>query len=127
MAAEKEYGLHRLIQWVDRGIDSWVDTNQLDAVLNLREAETREEAVFQWPVPVVAPPAPDKLVLKSLTLTGRQPLALINNVTLAVGEQAKVRLGTSNVLVRCLAIANATVTIQVQGEAGPRELKLPAR
>jgi hypothetical protein len=127
VAAEKEYGLHRLIQWVDRGIDSWVDTNQLDAVLNLREAETREGAVFQWPLPVVSPPALDKLVLKSLALGGRQPLALINNVTLAVGEEAKVRVGTSNVLVRCLAISNAVVTVQVQGDPKPIELRLPAK
>ena len=66
-------------------------------------------------------------MLKSLALGGRQPLALINNVTLAVGEEAKVRVGTSNVLVRCLAISNAVVTVQVQGDPKPIELRLPAK
>jgi len=127
VAAEKEYGMHRLIEWVDRGIDSWVDTNKLDAVLQLREPELPAEAPFQWLTPAVSPPAPNKLILKSLTGSSRQPLALINNATLAVGEEVKVRVGTSNVLVRCLAISNGVVTIQVQGDPKPIELRLPAK
>jgi hypothetical protein len=68
-----------------------------------------------------------KLVLRSLALGGSRPLALINNATLAAGEEAKVRVGTSNVLVRCLAISNTVVTVQVRGDPHPIELRLPAR
>jgi hypothetical protein len=123
LAAEKEYELYRLVQWITDGVDSWVDGEDLSRVLILREKQDEALPPFNW-MPVKQPPVPDTLVLKGLSGTGHRRYALINNATLEAGEEARVRVGMSNVLVRCLTIAQGAVTIQVSGEVSPRQLRL---
>ena len=50
---------------------------------------------------------------------------LVNNESFTVGESAKVRVGTSNVLVRCLAIGERSVRIQIVDSGKELELHLP--
>ena len=69
--------------------------------------------------------APDVLMLKGLLGGGSHALALINDQSLAVGESGKVRVGTSNVLVRCVAIRADSVNIQVGDAKEPQVLSLP--
>jgi sRNA-binding protein len=69
-------------------------------------------------------PAPPQLLLKGISSARNRPLALINDQTLAVGESAKVRVGTTNVLVRCLAIGPRSVRIQVADSGRETELFL---
>jgi hypothetical protein len=126
LAADGEYQFHRLVRWITDGVDSWLDREKLPRVLVLREPEAVSPVYPNWPT--AKPSAvPDHLVLKGLSGPKQRRYALINDATLAVGEESRVRVGTSNKLVRCLSIASNTVLIQVRGESAPRELQFDLR
>ena len=123
LAAENEYSFHHLVHWINDGVDSWLDSDQLPRVLVLREAQKAPPEEFRW-IQEKPTPVPDKLVLKGVSGSSTRQFALINNATLSVNEQTRVRVGASNVLVRCLSISTNAVVIQVQGEHSPRQLQL---
>jgi ferric-dicitrate binding protein FerR (iron transport regulator) len=50
-------------------------------------------------------------------------MAIVNNQTLGVGEQARVKLGDGEVKVRCLEIAETSAIVMVDGSER-RELRL---
>jgi hypothetical protein len=126
IAAEKEYSFYRLVRWITDGVDSWLNSDELPRLLVLREVAEEARVSFPW-IAEKPSPVPDKLVLKGLSGPANRRFALINNATLSMGEQTRVRIAASNLLVRCLSITSNAVTIQVQGEAGPRQLKLEVK
>lgn len=65
---------------------------------------------------------PAKLELKGISGTPDRPLAIINNRTLAVGEEQEVTTPQGRVRVMCLAIEGMRVRIRAQGQT--RELML---
>jgi hypothetical protein len=65
-----------------------------------------------------------KLSLKGISGTRGQPLALINNSTIAEGELAEVRCDQRLVKVRCLEIRERSVLVELYGTSETRELKL---
>ena len=70
-------------------------------------------------------PAPiTELALKGISGTPEQPLAIINNRTLAAGEEADVLIGAGKIRIRCVEIkmSEGTVLVQVGGQS--RELRL---
>ena len=74
--------------------------------------------------PTAPPPRYTDLVLKNISGASGKRFALINNQTFSVGESAKVKLGDSEVKVRCLEIRPQSVVVAVEGQRGQRELKL---
>jgi len=123
VAAEKQFGFYQLVNWILHGVDSWLDKDAPASLLALnREGAGPEPAAsLGWskPVPTAVPAT---LVLKGIT-AGR--FALINDQTLARNESGKVRIGTSNVVVKCLEIRDGSVLLQVEGSPQPTELFLP--
>ena len=65
-----------------------------------------------------------KLLLKGISGTRAQPLALINNSTIAEGELGEVRCDQRLVKVRCLEIRERSVLVELYGTRETRELKL---
>jgi hypothetical protein len=65
---------------------------------------------------------PATLELKGISGTVDRPLAIINNATMAVGEELDVTTPQGRVKVVCLAIEGTKVKIRAQGET--RELLL---
>lgn len=126
LAAEKEYSFYKLVRWITDGVDSWIDGDKLQRVLVWRDGSQEAEepaATVNW-VQAKAPPAPQKLLLKGLSGAGARRFALINDATLGMGEEGKVRIGASNVIVRCISIQDNSVRVQVRGENSPRTLQL---
>ena len=73
--------------------------------------------------PVSNVPLPD-VTLQGITWSATQPTALINDRTFLTNEARKVAVGSTNVLVRCVAIRKDSVVVRV-GEAGElRTLRL---
>jgi len=127
IAAEQRYQFYRVIDWIHRGEDSWLDKDKLERLLALKAApdsETRIEPL--WQRPVVPTAVPDRLVLRSVSGAASRRLALVNNQTLAKGEEARVRVGQTNVHVRCLEIRDRSVVLRVGGRTEPMELFLPS-
>jgi len=126
LAADREYEFHRVVRWITDGVDSWLDTEKLPRLLVLRETDPEPPAYPNWP-PSKRSAVPNQLVLKGLSGPSNHRYALINNATLAVGEESRVRVGASNQLVRCLSVGSNAVLIQVRGEPSPRELRFEGR
>ena len=70
----------------------------------------------------VKPSGPATLELKGISGTPDQPLAIINNRTMAVGESLDINTEQGRVRVMCLGIEGTKVKVRVQGEV--RELML---
>ena len=113
IAAEKQCGINDVLDWMRWGASPRLKAADLGDIRNVEMPRARSPApgnplVFAPP----AAPAPATLMLKGISSSRSRPLALINDQTFAVGETAKVRMGTTNVLVRCLAIGPRSVRIR---------------
>lgn len=74
---------------------------------------------------VSKPRAESVLVLKSILGTGSRRFAGINDRTFAVGETAKVRMPSGDLVrVCCKEISDTSVVVTVEGETEPKVLKL---
>lgn len=138
-AAEEAHRFYRVVDWTLGGVDGWLEADKLDRLYALRDdAKGKAPGVFAnaapaaktapWATPSAAPaPAPDRLILRGLVGTpkGGQS-ALINDALLKVNEAARVRLGATNVLVRCLEIRADAVVVEVE-DAGRQTLALPGK
>ncbi len=132
LAAEDEYRFHRVVEWVLGGVDAWLEPDKLARLLVLRDdttpAQTRVSAPWpQTPVAYVSPPLPEHLALSGL-MSGANGsrMALINGATLKVNDTAKIRLASTNLVLRCVEIRERTVVVEVEG-SGLQELALPTR
>jgi hypothetical protein len=74
---------------------------------------------------VTESPGPSTLALKGIFSAKNHPLALINNQSLASGESARVRVGTNQVMVKCLSIGARSVRIKIVESGKELELQLP--
>ncbi len=73
--------------------------------------------------------APDAAWVKDIKLqgvggTGGRLFAIINGRTLEAGEAGRIKTTKTNVLVRCVAISNASVVVTIEGLNGERKLYL---
>jgi hypothetical protein len=72
---------------------------------------------------------PDAAWVSSIKLQGiggteARPFAIINGRTLEAGEAGRVKTAKTNVVVRCVAISNASVVVMIEGLKGERKLYL---
>ena len=126
IAAEERYQFYRVIDWIRRGSDSWLDKDKLERMLVLKEESSEEPpGTPLWQQTTVRTTVPDTLVLRGISNNGRRRFALINDRTMEKGEAAKVRIGTSNVVVHCIEIRNGSVLVRVGEEKATVELVLP--
>ncbi len=124
---EAVYNFYYVTRWVLKGEDSRVEALKLERLLALRSGNRGIDSPFTWPPPsAVRTMAPTNLVLKNISGTPKRRFAMINGVTLAANDLAKVPLGATNTSLRCLEIKDASVIIQVSGDNEPQELFLPA-
>lgn len=122
--AEAAQHFHRVVEWIKTGVDGSVPQSNLGSELALGRDEPGEIA---WPPPLPTMTAvPDTLVLKGISGGRARRFVLINDATLMRNEVSRVRIGSSNVLVRCVEIRDRSAVIHVKGAAGPTELFLGA-
>jgi Protein DA1 len=123
--AERRYGLDEILDWMKYGVDAKLDPEHLDRVRDV--VLPRPALSISTGTTVYArelPPAPDTLVLRGISTGKNGALAVINDQTLAVDESGRVRVGKTNVMVRCLAIEKETVRIRIEGTGVEQELRL---
>jgi len=98
-----------------------VKTNQV-AKLKTNEVKTNEVAQRSESASEVA-------LIKAIKLQGiggteTRPFAIINGRTLEAGETGRVKAAKTNVMLRCVAISNASVVVTIEGLKGERKLYL---
>jgi Protein DA1 len=125
--AEKKFGFNDVLDWMRWGVSSRLNAANLDDVRNVEMPRPKAgpAAAITFHVEQ-ATPVPDTLLLKGISSLKSRPLALINDQTFAAGESAKVRVGTTNVLVRCLAVGGHSARIQIVDSGREMELQLKA-
>jgi hypothetical protein len=130
--AEHRFGFNDIVDWMKYGTDSRLEAEDLSRVRNVELHPPRPSspapslAAAQPALPSVASAKEeaDSLVLKGVMWTKQHPLAMINDRTFEVQEQGTVRVGKTNVTLRCLAIRRDSVRIQIVGSGQEQELRL---
>jgi hypothetical protein len=126
VTAEASYGLNDVLDWVRFGTDAKLSASDPARVHQVKLPQTKPAPPAHLALlPVQTPPLPTTLQLKAILWDPKRPLALINSLTLGVGEEGKVRLADSTVAVRCLGITPTSVRIQTAGSEQEQELRLP--
>lgn len=123
--AEDDYQFYRVVEWMKAGVDAKFDATNTARVLVLGETPSPATPTVAW-LPQATTPVPDKLTLKGISGTAQRRFALINDRTMAKHELGKVRVGDSNVVVRCLDITDHSVVLELKDSAQRTELFLRA-
>jgi hypothetical protein len=114
--AEQTYGLNDVVDWIKYGVD---DRLKQDQLLRVRAVEMPKRSAPPGPHPGASVWAPgpvrtyDRLVLKAVFWDARQPTALVNEHTLAPGQEAAFRICGTNLTVQCLEIGKDNVRLRL--------------
>jgi len=125
LQAEQLYGFNDIVDWVRYGVDDRLVGGDLRRVRNVELPRAPVRLATSLPAYRSAPsPAPNELLLQGISWSQDHPVAIINHRTLGLDEQGKVRVGETNVTIRCLAIRPDAVRIRVVGSGREQELRL---
>ncbi len=108
IAADAAYGFNSVVEWIMGGEDTMLEMSTLERVRAVNGAYVAAApaptaaALLYYPVATHPEAGPATLMLKGISGTGKNRFAMINNTTFETMEKAKVRLGQTNVVVRCL-------------------------
>src|SRR2546423_8170667 len=93
-----------------------------------REAPKKEPVVAAPEVPkkkeTPDPAWTSEIKLKGIGGTSTRRLAIINGKTLGAGDGIQVKAGGKILILRCIAINEKSVTVDIEGLEGERELRL---
>jgi hypothetical protein len=125
LEADRVYDMFRLLEWVRFGEEDRLVAGDTDRVRRLDE---RLRSVRREPRQVIPPASavvrgPESLVLRTILGSGKRRLALINNATLAVGEEGRVLVGTNLVRLRCVDMGEDWVAVEVEHAGQPEILR----
>jgi hypothetical protein len=125
IAAERVYGINDVLDWMKWGRDAELEADTPEIIRAVDMPPVKHFPGTNFFVYAAAPtPVPDTLVLKGISGVKNHALAVINDQSLAVGESEKVRVGKTNILVRCLEIRDDSVRVQIGAAAEERVLSL---
>lgn len=128
LAAESFHGFNSVLDWVKAGETTKLDAADPDGIRSVRESPkpvTNAKPAYYTYAPTSAPPS--TLGLKNISGSPSRRLAIINERTFAIGEQARLTLAGSNVVIRCLEIRSNSVLVRFEGTGAKQELFLPQR
>ena len=125
LEAERLYGFNDIVDWMKYGTDDRLVSDDLRRVRNVELPRTAARPATNSPVANPAPsPVPNTLVLRGIYWAQERPAAMINNRTLGVNEEGKVRVGKTNLTIRCMAIRQDSVRIRIVSSGEEQELRL---
>ena len=124
--AEKQYGFNEVLDWMKFGLDALLHGDDLNRLRNITVPLKVSPVPLLKSPAVVARPAsqPQMLALNGIVWNQTHPTALINGRTFAPSEEARVKLGQTNVLIRCVAIRQDGVRIRIVSSGQEHELSL---
>lgn len=128
LASELFHGFNAVLDWVKAGESSKLDVADPDGIRMVRETPktvSNSRPAYYTYAPTSAPPS--TLSLKNISGSQSRRLAIINDRTFALGEQDRLPLATSSVVIRCLEIRSNSVLVQFEGTGAKQELFLPKR
>ncbi|HZR17150.1 MAG TPA: hypothetical protein VFE51_07470 [Verrucomicrobiae bacterium] len=113
VAAERTYGFNEVLDWMQFGLDSKLDAEEPGRLRKLAPAPNRSLALTPEGLRWGQSPVPETLVLRAIFWDEKHPRAVINDQLFTPNDQARVRVGKTNLLVRCLQISAEAVRLRV--------------
>ena len=128
--AEQRYGFDEVLDWMKYGVASKLEAGRVDEIRDVKLPSANpaagHPAIFNGVKSASKPaPAPAAIKLEGI-LWGNRPVAIINGRSFVANDLEKVRLGNTNVMVRCLEIRERSVRIQNVDSGKEQELVLPS-
>ena len=134
--AEKRYGFDEVLDWMKYGVTAQLEAGHVDELRDVKMPSAK--SVANNPNPVISinistnnkntnlpAPAPATIKLQGV-LWGNQPVAIINGCSFFAKDQKQVKIGGTNVTLRCLEIGKKSVRIQNIDSGTEQELPLPS-
>ena len=128
--AEKRYGFDQVLDWMKYGVAAQLETGHVDELRDVTMPSAKPLANNSIPAPQInnnytnpPEPAPATIKLQGV-LWGNQPVAIINGRSFFAKDQKSVKVGGTNVTIRCLEIGKKSVRIQNTDSGMEQELPL---
>ena len=115
--AEKRYGLNEVIDWMQYGETTRLEAGRLDKI---REVKMPQKKIIPVEPPVLTIATQTNFPTSSVSdliklqgiIFGFRPVATINGKSFFTNDQLKIKIGESNVLIRCLEIQKNKVRVR---------------
>jgi hypothetical protein len=125
--AEKRYGFDQVMDWMKYGEAEQLEAGHLDQLRDVkmplaRSVSNQTLAYVATNKPATAP-ARASLKLEGI-MWGSRPTAVINGRSFLASDQNPVKVGGTNVMIRCLGIQKTSVRIQDVDSGKEQELRL---
>jgi hypothetical protein len=125
--AESRFGLNEIVEWMRFGEDSFLRANDLTRIRAITSPTRNTPSKPIYVASTVPARTFDQLTLQGITWSKTRPMAMINGQTFEARDEVKVRLGDTNISVRCLSISEDSVVVQAAGSSESQTLKLKGR
>jgi hypothetical protein len=127
--AEKRYGFDQVLDWMKYGVTAQLEAGHVDELRDVKMPSAKpmanNPAIYinnRNPNPPATAPATIKL---QGVLWGNQPVAIINGLSFFAKDQKPVKVGGTNVTIRCLEIGKKSVRIRNIDSGEEQALPLP--
>ncbi len=125
--AEKRFGFDQVMDWMKYGEAGQLEAGHVDQLRDVKMPLARPMAdnpvVYRGTNKPAAAPAPAILKLEGV-MWGNRPTAIINGSSFLANDQNPVKIGGTNVMIRCLDIQKTSVRIQDVRSGKEQELHL---
>ena len=125
--AEKRYGFDQVMDWMKYGETGQLEEGHIDRLRDVKMPLAKPVAesipVYRGTNKPVALPIPTVLKLDGV-MWGSRPVAIINGRSFLANDQNPVKIGGTNMMIRCLGIQKNSARIQDVGSGKEQELRL---
>jgi hypothetical protein len=123
--AEKRYGFDQVLDWMKYGLPGQLEAGHVDQLRDVKMPSVKSVASSPAIYSRTNTPAPAIIKLDGV-LWGSRPVAIINGRSFLANDLNPVKVGGTNVNIRCLGIQKTSVRIQNVDSGKEQELYLPA-
>jgi hypothetical protein len=124
--AEKRYGFDQVLDWMKYGVAAQLEAGHVDQLRDVKMPSAKSVSSSPAIYSRTNTPAPARAIIKlDGVLWGSRPVAIINGRSFLANDLNPVKVGGTNVNIRCLGIQKTSVRIQNVDSGKEQELSLP--
>ncbi len=124
--AEKRYGFDQILDWMKYGVAGQLEAGHVDQIRDVKMPSAKSVAANPVVYHGANKPVPVPAIIKlDGIMWGSRPVAIINGRSFFAADQSRVKVGGTNVMIRCLGIEKKSVRIRDVSSGKEQELRLP--
>jgi hypothetical protein len=127
--AEKRYGFDQVLDWMKYGVTGQLVAGHVDQLRDVKMPSAKFVAgnptIYKKDNNTNPPAATPATIKLQGVLWGSRPVAIINGRSFLASDLNPVKVGGTNVIIRCLGIQKTSVRIQNVDSGKEQELSLP--